>query len=790
MAADDAAVIVTLRANLKDYEAALKSAVRSTERAASAAEKAISNVGKGGGASNVIQANFQKSAGAIANDAKVLQFQLNDIFSGLAGGQGIRAVQQQLGQIAQQLSGGGLVAGARTMGTAMVGMINPINLAVVAFGLLSAVAFKYFESSKDKAAEATKEFEKQAKSIQDLADKYGVLFPELNQLARAAQDTADAAGKAAAAQTVLEAVYAKTSKTLQGMDTDFQVIAATLTSLGKPTEEIGALQDQVLKLSAAVKEHKGSSADALPVIANLNKIIEENDGLVKTLATSIRDQLVKSLGELDVAAVKAGQALNAALNVYIPGAGGTTGVLDLLLKSQAQLNNKDLGDHFKRVLSSAFAGGQSSIEGFKDEFAQRLAQMIEDGTEKGMKISIYSAARTLPRQAELYWAKVAEIQAKGADKATAMQQARKWVAFPTPEAPHVKGIAADLRFDSDATKQWAHQMAEQYGLVFRMSHEGWHIELADHKKVQAERAKTLEQAMSDIQSQTEARNRLNAINADSTLKTDERTAALQREAAAVEAAAVEERLLNEAKQENKTITPELAAQIHALAEAYADAGLKASQLGVEQQKTAADTAKHIEEMRALSQQISQLGASAVSGLVSDLRNGVDAGEAFNNMLGRILDSLIQMSIQSLFSPKGFGGIISSLLGVPVGTAHSGGIVGQTAFPQRKVNPMVFANAPRFASGGVVGLKPGEVPIIAHRGEIIVPNARRLASGAGSGGGVTNNIGRIGVSVNTGPDRIAATTQDGKRLGEEINKVVQMVIVKESRPGGLLRKVPS
>ena len=48
MAADDAAVVVTLRANLKDYEAALKSAVRSTERAAAAAEKAISGVGKGG----------------------------------------------------------------------------------------------------------------------------------------------------------------------------------------------------------------------------------------------------------------------------------------------------------------------------------------------------------------------------------------------------------------------------------------------------------------------------------------------------------------------------------------------------------------------------------------------------------------------------------------------------------------------------------------------------------------------------------------------------------------------
>lgn len=211
MAAEDAAVVVTLRANLKDYEAALKSAVRSTERAAKAAETAVSGIGRRASAAPISQA-FQKSSQQIANDARILQFQLNDIFSGVASGQGIRAVQMQLGQIAQQLGGGGLMAGARTLGSAFVGMINPINLAVVAFGALATVAASYFSDTEKDAEAASKELEKQAGAIRKLADEYGALFPELERIANLRQAEADAAGKAEAEQTALAGAYEETKK--------------------------------------------------------------------------------------------------------------------------------------------------------------------------------------------------------------------------------------------------------------------------------------------------------------------------------------------------------------------------------------------------------------------------------------------------------------------------------------------------------------------------------------------------------------------------------------------------
>ncbi len=51
--------------------------------------------------------------------------------------------------------------------------------------------------------------------------------------------------------------------------------------------------------------------------------------------------------------------------------------------------------------------------------------------------------------------------------------------------------------------------------------------------------------------------------------------------------------------------------------------------------------------------------------------------------------------------------------------HSGGLTGALRM-QRLVSRSIFENAPRFAAGGRVGMAPGEVPIIAHTGEAVVP----------------------------------------------------------------------
>ena len=66
-----------------------------------------------------------------------------------------------------------------------------------------------------------------------------------------------------------------------------------------------------------------------------------------------------------------------------------------------------------------------------------------------------------------------------------------------------------------------------------------------------------------------------------------------------------------------------------------------------------------------------------------------------------------------------------------GVGHAGAVAGQPGGVRRAVPPAVFAFAPRFHSGGVAGLRPDsgiaglrpdEVPIIAQRGETILPRA--------------------------------------------------------------------
>lgn len=104
---------------------------------------------------------------------------------------------------------------------------------------------------------------------------------------------------------------------------------------------------------------------------------------------------------------------------------------------------------------------------FQDEMADRLAAFLADAPDGGL--SIYSGYRSPKRQSQLYNAAV--------KKYGSPSKARKWVA-PPGKSRHGQGVAADLRFASDAVKKWAHQNAEKYGLSFRLGHEPWHVELA------------------------------------------------------------------------------------------------------------------------------------------------------------------------------------------------------------------------------------------------------------------------------------------------------------------------
>ncbi|QPH50662.1 phage tail tape measure protein [Pseudomonas fulva] len=117
----------------------------------------------------------------------------------------------------------------------------------------------------------------------------------------------------------------------------------------------------------------------------------------------------------------------------------------------------------------------------------------------------------------------------------------------------------------------------------------------------------------------------------------------------------------------------------------------------------------------------------LEGLFTDFISGTkSAKEAFSDFARGVLTEvskiiaklLIQLAIQSMLSAYTGGasaGAGSLLSMVGAGVKHGGGGIGD-AGRSRNVPWSFFQNAPRYHTGGVMGLKPNEIPIIAEKGE--------------------------------------------------------------------------
>lgn len=736
MAAEDAAVVVTLRANLKDYEAALKSAVRATERAASAAEKAISNVGKSGGSGNVIAANFQKSSQQIANDARVLQFQLNDIFSGLASGQGIRALQVQLGQIAQQMSGGTLAAGARTLGSALVGMVNPINLAVVAFGALATAAVAYFTSADEGAKKLQQDLDKHADALATLAKQYGVLIPELERLAAIARGEAEAAGLRVAAQEAVAEAYRKSQERMDAIANTLIELQG-LAGLGIAPEEIEAIANEFDKLDKAVDDHKASSKDAQKILEALNKIIATQEGRVKTLAEAIRSSLVAAFRDLDEAAASAGrtmESLGQTLPSRLPGAGGPLDMGPLMRARQDAALSSDAAEFIRKeegFRAKAYWDVNAWRIGFgSDTFVDAMGDVQR--VTKDTVVTLHQANQDLARRIPEFQKTITD--AIGPDYWNSLSEAQQ--AALTSIAYNYGRLPASIveAIQTGDRGQVAKAIANLSANPERRQREAAAFGGVPQATVQEKALANLAEWNVETARRIELEKQVAAINAQVWESEASR-------AAQVEALRIAEEKLAELRRAGVEVTAEMEAQIRSLAQAQAEATLTSQEAAEGQQAFIDSQKKMAADLQQINQQFAGIIGGALSGFVQDLIAGKDAGEAFAGMLQRMAAQIADMAIQmfiikplmnSLFG--GFGG------GFGGGLFEGGGTVGLSGRRDgRSFSPGLWAGAPRFARGGVVGLRPGEVPIIAHKGEMIVPNARRLAGSAAGGGNEVINV---------------------------------------------------
>lgn len=136
-----------------------------------------------------------------------------------------------------------------------------------------------------------------------------------------------------------------------------------------------------------------------------------------------------------------------------------------------------------------------------------------------------------------------------------------------------------------------------------------------------------------------------------------------------------------------------------------------------------DVAKRVDELTVgVANSVASNMTTAITGMIDGTKS---AKEAFADMAASIVNDILKMTTQMLVQyalgqamgwfTGGAGGAAAAVGSAAVN--HDGGVIGE-AGPTRTVNLGAFQGAQRFHTGGVVGLQPGEVPVIAEKGETI------------------------------------------------------------------------
>lgn len=151
----------------------------------------------------------------------------------------------------------------------------------------------------------------------------------------------------------------------------------------------------------------------------------------------------------------------------------------------------------------------------------------------------------------------------------------------------------------------------------------------------------------------------------------------------------------------------------------------------------------------LNEELAETGSNAFSSFAQAIAKGENTVQAFFNALRQgIAEFLIDIGKaiikQALFNAlsggaasSGSGGIGGAIFsGISALFKHGGGLT--TSGQRAMANPMIFANAQRFHNGGLPGLGPNEVPIIALKDEeVLTGDDPRHVKNGGLGGRAFN-----------------------------------------------------
>lgn len=262
--------------------------------------------------------------------------------------------------------------------------------------------------------------------------------------------------------------------------------------------------------------------------------------------------------------------------------------------------------------------------------------------------------------------------------------------------------------------------------------------------------------------------------------------------AALATAQAKQQLMNAAQQQNKTVTPEMAAQIDAAAQAYGRATAAAEQLQEQQ-----------DNVRRSAEEALGTARDVTRGLITDLASGRSGAEALSNALAKIGDAILNNLLDKVFDLKNFtgtgsagGGLfgaIGSLLGFsgggwtgPGGKYEPKGIVHGDEYVMTKeatrrigvqaLNAMNYRRVPGYAEGGYVGNAPA-----LRKPDLVAANGNAAPAAPVN---INTNV-TVNASGGTQDQNADLAARVGKQVEQQLKGMVQEQMRLAARPGSFL-----
>jgi hypothetical protein len=685
--------------------------------------------------------SMRQSTAAVSN----LSFQLNDIAMQLASGTSPFTVMVQQGsQVAQvfQGTGGGLAGAVKTLGGAFAQMVNPISLASFAIIGLGGALVQYVMSGKGDIKSLDDGLKEHAEFISRVKEAYGDAAVGLQNYARESSAVFQVVAQGRIAQDLgtlrREADKLKTAIT-DSVDVDafggarafrsssvFKTLQAEIAALRKSIADgepdIRGFRDRIADLAKADPTNKalqelsqkllGASEDGLKAETALKQTKAVINGLgdIARGQSSGIDQLTKSIRELSEIAVPALTEMEKATLAYQSAIANAT-------------NREERDDAYK-----AFQAAQERIRNQNPEVTN------SDGRTTGVPVP---SSRPLVEFEELSKStKKVKDTFDGLDGTVDryVDQIVKAESGGKANAKNPNSSATGLGQFIEST--WLSLFKEHFPDRAKNMSDATILALRTDADISRELIKEYAKQNAEILRAAGVSVNEAALHLAHFLGPQGAVAVLQAKAGTL----ASDVLSSGAVAANPTIlgggktVDDVISYAEGRAGAYDKMRESAKALKVEQR-----------ELNKATDEFGQFSADIVTGFIGDLRRGASAADALQNALNKVLDKVIEIGIQSLFSGGGglFGGAgAGGLLGGMIipGILHSGGVAGKDGYGHgRSVSPSTFAGAKRYHTGGVAGLQPGEVPAILQRGEVVLPRGAKM-------GGQQNVHVTVGVST--------------------------------------------